>query len=222
MAEIVNKKLLLAGDILLLKDEPGNSSWTHKMITVGQALTGANLGRHNRGSSSMVHAVIWTHTVGNNDAEIAEASGGAGRVRTAVLRPGYYAVFRPANANLGDWAAQVALIWAVGGTIAYGKSACIQSIAHSDIMGTNGKARAAAYTRAAFENAPSWGASGAFCSQFVLACYQAAAGQVKVPLTGALATDATHCSVRALHDRLLRESQNFRALGFLRIAGNHN
>lgn len=221
MPEIPSKDLLLPGDILLLKDEPTNTTWKHKLIKAGQAMTSLNVARGNVGSSSFVHAVIWTKTISNGEPDIAEASG-TGSVRTFSLRPGFYVVYRPLDANEGDWAAQSALMWAVGGTIAYAKGASIQSVAHSDSFGEKGKARAAVYAKDAFSNAPEWGAGGAFCSQFVLACYQAAAGQLGKPLTGALEADALHCSVRALHDRLIRDAtahQNFKEEGFIRIEG---
>src|SRR5258706_11054328 len=210
---IPDKTLLRPGDILLLMDEPTNTTWKHKMIKLGQAVTSLNVSRGNQGSSSLVHAVIWTRTIGNKEPEIAEASG-TGSVRTFDLRPGYYVVCRPLNPELGDWAAQVALMWAAGGGIAYAKGASVQSIAHSDSFGKNGQARAALYARDAFSNTPAWGDGGGFCSQFVLACYQGAAGQMNLPLTGALAADAQHTSVRALHDRLIRDTVNFSWEGF--------
>src|SRR5258706_2654111 len=63
------KTLLRPGDILLLMDEPTNTTWNHKMIKVGQAVTSLNVSRGNQGSSSLVHAVIWTRTIGNNEPE---------------------------------------------------------------------------------------------------------------------------------------------------------
>jgi hypothetical protein len=40
----------------------------------------------------------------------------------------------------------------------------------------------------------------------VIACYQAAAGNLGVNLTGFLATDAKHCSVRALEHQMLTDT----------------
>lgn len=73
--EIPTKTLLLPGDILLRKDEPTNTTWKHKMIKLGQAVTSLNAARGNQGLSSLVHAVIRTRTLGNTEPEIAEASG---------------------------------------------------------------------------------------------------------------------------------------------------
>jgi hypothetical protein len=222
MAQIPSKNLLEPGDILLLKDEPTNTTFKHKLIKLGQAMTSLNMKRESVGDSSFVHALLWTKNGKNNEPDIAEASG-SGSVRTFNPQPGLYAVYRPLDGNVGDWAAQVALMWAVGGTIAYAKRAALLSISHSDSFGPKGKARSAVYAKEAFSNSPEWGSGGAFCSQFVLACYQAAAGQLKKPLTGALQTDALHCSVRALHDRLIRDAAghlNFKQEGSIRIAGD--
>jgi hypothetical protein len=111
----------------------------------------------------------------------------------------------------------VAARWAEKGQINYGKSKAIFSILHDDTLGKHGRQRAMQFADGAESSYPSWGGSGAFCSEFVVACYQAAAISIEGTergLQGALLEcDAKHCSVRALHDRLLRDSGLFTDMG---------
>ena len=208
----MNKTDLLPGDILLLVDEPTNTTTTHKLIKTGQKMVPGL-----QGASELVHAVIWVRDPTNAEPwEIAEASG-SGRVRVTSLRQGLYRIYRPADTNLSDWAAQVAMMWAAqgemvgpdtvgGNVIGYSKPTSVFSIVHSKKLGSSGSGRAVLYAKDAFSNSPEWGPGGAFCSQFVIACYQAAAGNLGVNLTGFLATDAKHCSVRALEHQMLTDT----------------
>ena len=208
----MHKNELLPGDVLLLVDEPTNTTATHKLIKLGQKMVPGL-----EGSSELVHAVIWVRDPTNAEPwEIAEASG-TGRVRVTSLRTGLYRVYRAADANLGDWAAQVAMMWAAqgeqvgtetvgGNVISYSKPTSVFSIVHSKKFGPSASERAGLYARDAFSNSPEWGTGGSFCSQFVIACYQAAAGNLGVNLTGFLATDAKHCSVRALEHQMLTDT----------------
>ncbi|WP_221927910.1 hypothetical protein, partial [Yersinia enterocolitica] len=56
-----------------------------------------------------------------------------------------------------------------------------------------------------------------FCSNFVLATYQAAAKNIKVPLSGALAADAECTSVRTLEHFLKEDIDSFAFKGNIRI-----
>lgn len=211
--EIQTKQDVRAGDILLLWDELFKDlNPKHQGIRIGQALTSFNLSRVNKGYSRLVHAIIW---VGNQRGEIAEASGSCGRVQVRALQPGYYIVYRCRNEDLADGAAQLATAWAGAGNISYGKSAAVQSVFHKAKFGEKGRERARMYARVDFQPRVEW-ASGAFCSEFVVACYQGAAGRCQPPLTGVFEVDAKHCSVRALHDRLVRAQSLFKWKGHLR------
>ena len=78
---VMNKTDLLPGDILLLVDEPTNTTTTHKLIKTGQKMVPGL-----QGASELVHAVIWVRDPTNAEPwEIAEASG-SGRVRVTSLR----------------------------------------------------------------------------------------------------------------------------------------
>jgi hypothetical protein len=106
-------------------------------------------------------------------------------------------------------------MWA-NGNIKYNRLACCNSIIHSANFRKNAQLRANLYSKYAFSNNPVWGLNGAFCSQFVVACYQAAASQIGIPFTGMLSVDALHFSVRALHNKLIID-QNFSLMGALKI-----
>jgi hypothetical protein len=207
----MKKSDLLPGDILLLKDEPKKDfNIKHLGIRLGQAFTG--LYRENLGGSSLVHAVIWIADGADLDAEIAEASGSCKRVQVRLLQPGLYVLFRPRNQDLGRDSANLAVELATDGQIDYGKNAAVQSVFHASRFGKKGRARAALYARDDFKDTVGFN-GGAFCSEFVIACYQGAAGKRGEALTGMLAADAKHCSVRALNDLLIRDTKGFKWAG---------
>lgn len=204
---------LKRGDLLLLKDTPDNTSTKHKGIRVGQWLTGMNRKRKNEGSSRLVHALIWT---GNGLA--AEASGKAGRLRLVKLSEGFFKIFRCTDQQLANRAGEAASRWASGDQIDYAKRKAVTSILHSDDMGKHGAARARVYASHINSDQGVFGKNVrgqelAFCSEFVIACYQAAAldlnPQTNLKRSYILGCDAKHCSVRALHDRLVRDSAMF-------------
>jgi hypothetical protein len=202
----MKKADLLPGDILLLKDEPSKDfNIKHIGIRIGQAFT--SLYRANYGGSCLVHAVLWVKS-DHADPEIAEASGSCAKVQVRDLQPGLYVLFRPRDEGLGAEAAEMAKDVAVNGFIGYSKSGAVQSVFHDSRLGRKGKKRACQYARKDFD--PKQGFNGgAFCSEFVLACYQGAAGHLGLRLTGALRADAKHCSVRALNDLLIRDEVTF-------------
>jgi hypothetical protein len=202
----MRKDDLLPGDILLLKDEPSKDfNVKHIGIRIGQAFT--SLYRANYGGSCLVHAVLWVRS-DLTDPEIAEASGSCAQVQARNLQPGLYVIFRPRDKRLGQEAANMAKYLAHLGYIGYSKSGAVQSVFHSSRLGRKGKERAKEYAAGDFTTqAPFQGA--AFCSEFVLACYQGAAGGLGLALTGALKADAKHCSVRALNDLLIRDGETF-------------
>jgi hypothetical protein len=210
---------LQRGDILLLEDTPANHTIKHGFIKIGQRLTGLNRKRANQGRSDLVHALI---SIGYG--AVAEASGEGGAVRAReLLRPtagdiddtvNTYVVYRCKLSQLARGAANAALFWSTSGGMKYAKRKAITSIAHSDTLGEHGEARAEKYAdqlyRAIHSHAVSgpFAKGGAFCSEFVIACYQAAALEHDVNLNfggDLLQCDAKHCSVRGLHDRLLRD-----------------
>lgn len=203
----IKRSDLRPGDILLLEDTPDNTTGTHKGIRFGQRLTSVKIWRKNKGNTKCVHALIWTRKQSSDTPDVAEASG-SGWVRTIALPRGTYKVYQCKNQDLGELAASTALLWAMGGTIEYSRPKAISSVFHSDKLGARGLNRAQGYAADAQSSSPAWGGSGAFCSQFIVACYQAAAlhNSLNLGLTGELLRcDAKHCSVRALHDRLFRD-----------------
>ncbi len=200
------------GDILLLKDTPTNTSMKHKGIKAGQALTSLNSKRDNQGLSELVHAQIYV-----GDGWIAEASGAAGEVIARPLRYGKYKVYRCKRRRLAHRAIDAADNWASQMGVGYAKSKAILSVFHSDSFGKHGKARAKHYAAHIDGDSP-FGGSGAFCSEFVIACYQAAAWDMDGEVSGELLScDAKHCSVRALHDRLVRDTTLFQFVGGVMI-----
>jgi hypothetical protein len=227
---------LQRGDILLLKDSSANHTWTHGWIKKGQKLTGLNFNRSNQGESGLVHALIY---IGKE--MVAEASGEAGAVRARVLlRPtfapevddtvNHYLVFRCKDRELARLAAKAGNLWAKSAVgIGYAKTKAISSILHSDSYGEHGKIRAQGYADQLDEAMQSgvvsvgpFAEGGAFCSEFVVACYQAAALHLERYMTGTLLQcDAKHCSVRALHDRLLGDRVLFQIQDSLNL-GNQS
>lgn len=172
---------LRPGDILLLEDTADNTTIKHKGIRLGQRLTSVKFWRKNKGKTRYVHALIWIGN-GHMDApDVAEASG-SGKVRTHRLPYGTYKIYQCTNRDLAETAADAAVNWAKGGMINYGKGKAVGSIFHSDKMGTNGLNRAQTYSNQIASSAPAWGQNGAFCSEFVVLCYQAAAGHRGIPL----------------------------------------
>jgi hypothetical protein len=209
---------LKRGDILLLVDTPDHTTAKHKGIIFGQWLTSINPARKNRGLSKVVHALMWlANGPEGGYYNVAEASG-SGSVRTRRLPSGTYRVYKCLNSELAQKAAEIAERWAVSGALGYAKGKAVGSIFHSDSLGKHGKARAIQYAAGAKSGAPNWAVNdGAFCSEFVIACYQAAAIKLNfgspTGLQGSvLECDAQHCSVRALHDRLVRDN-NFGLAG---------
>ena len=198
---------LKLGDILLLNDTPDNTTFKHTLIEVGQAATSVKVTRENIGQAKMVHALIWIGDGSLDGIDVAEASGEAGQVRATFVRAGTYSVFRCMNRDLASRAVDAASNWSRHGTMAYAKRKAITSIGHSDELGRHGRARAQAYAGQIDREGPAWGGGRSFCSEFVVACYQAAAIDLGLALedSDVLCCDAKHCSVRALHDRLLHD-----------------
>jgi hypothetical protein len=205
---------LRPGDVLLLEDTPDNTTVKHKGIRFGQRLTSLKFWRRNKGQTSLVHALRWIGNGYSDRPDVAEASG-SGKVRTSRLPYGTYKIYSCTNSDLAASAADAATNWAKGGMINYAKGKALSSVFRSDKGGTHGLNRAQTYGNEIANSAPAWGQGGAFCSEFVVACYQAAAVHLGVQLQGdLLQCDAKHCSVRALHDRLFRDSE-FKLAGYL-------
>ena len=162
--------------------------------------------------------------------EISEASGRFG-VRNHWLRKGRYAVFtlNPDQVGIGRLAARIARTWGSSGLIEYSQSGATASVLNPADMGIGMAARMASeYARQASDRFPAWAKKpsheqtggtyevngnfgNAFCSQFVVACYQAAAiasGQ-GLGTIGTLGTVyAPYANARDLHGAL-RRSQCF-------------
>ncbi|MGH8780366.1 hypothetical protein [Paraburkholderia sp.] len=224
----LSKSDMRPGDVLLLIDESGNSNWTHRAIVMGQKLAGASLLRDNSGDSKLVHSVMWTkaqNNPGNNEPqgkgepEIAEVRGGNRLVsQGTALRQGLYRVYRPTDENVGDWAAQISMIWADNRTaIPYNKPASVLSVVRNSTFGSKAAARSERYAAEAFDSTPAWGADGSFCSSFIVAANQAAAQQTGHALSGANRVDAKSTSVRTLEHFLKSNSDQFTDLGHIRI-----
>ncbi len=224
---------LKPGDILLMEDKPREEFETsHMAIKVGQLLTS----HFKPSGSDMVHAILWAQAnEGTVEPEIVEASG-KGYVREGHLRIGTYHVWRCKSENWADWAAQIGMVWADGKSIPYGYSKSIKSITGKKGFGSKGRKRAKKFIEDAFN--PSTTAfmdcGGAFCSQFVLSAYQAAAAQIILAKSEKgvtvddvisrgfkqsilLRTDAYHCSVRVLHARLKEDKKWFKKLGTIKV-----
>ena len=208
---------LKCGDILLMENTRRNWTIKHLGIIAGQLATSVNPFRSHPGRSSLVHALIFL-----SYGEVAEASGESGTVRIRkLLRKkckeyddslNEYAVYRCKDHMLGVEAASAAISFA-GGGIGYAKGKAFGSILHSDTYGKHGKSRGQEYADQLSEakKGPNFtgpfAEGGAFCTEFVIACYQAAAIHLKRDETGeVLECDAKHCSVRALDTRLLRDN----------------
>lgn len=232
---------LRVGDIILMEDRPTNDfEASHLAVKVGQFLTS-----HLKPSGSdMVHAMIWTQNkVDTVEPELVEASG-KGYVREGHLRWGNYHVWRCLDKNWSDWAAQVGMVWASGKNIPYGYAKSVKSVLGRKGFGGDGKARAKKFIEAAFDPDAAKKVfdecEGAFCSQFVMSAYQAAAAQIllaKAAEDGTdidkenmvdsqfkqsqfLQTDAYHCSVRVLHARMKEDTKFFKKVGTLEIQEN--
>ncbi|MCV4289839.1 hypothetical protein OH708_18125 [Pseudomonas capsici] len=223
--EKLKKSDLSAGDILILMDQPDNTTLTHKIIKTGQLLPSLSLLRHNRGDSALVHAVMWSKTPNNpgkveakgkGESEIVEMRGGTQLSSSSgPVQQGLYKVYSPKDKNLGDWAAQIGQVWSEDKTIPYSKLKCVLSVVRNSNFKSGAKDASDKYGDQAFENTPR--IQGAFCSHFVLAAYQAAAKRTGTPLTGALKTDAEATSVRTLEHFLKKDEQGFDFKGYLKI-----
>jgi hypothetical protein len=170
-------QFLKPGDIMLkrLNDQsPATSigiSISQEMVQNLNSIVGTDETR--AGDPQVVHAAIY---VGNN--QTAEAHGETPGEKAGVsLRQvshhvGYlFAVYRPADAALGAEAAAIARTWATG-RMGYLLPVAVE--AHSSSFGPD--ARAEAFEYGSQWNVPGGprGRSKMFCSQFVLAAYQAA------------------------------------------------
>ncbi|WP_222102772.1 hypothetical protein [Robbsia andropogonis] len=220
----LKKADLIPGDILLLIDEPHDTEKLHKIIIAGQKLEGLSMMRKNVGKASVVHAILWTRNSHNpvatepggmGDSEVVEMRGGG--IMDTALRKGLYQVYRPKDKNIGDWAAQIAMLWSSERKIPYNAVKSAKSVTRFSNFGPLAIASAKKYSKDAFDANPKWGSGGAFCSHLILATYQAAAQNTGTPLSGALKVDAKGCSVRTLSHFLKKDTNQFDFSGHLRI-----
>lgn len=221
----LQKSDLSPGDILLLVDQPDNTSLTHKIIKNGQRLPALSILRQNKGEPCLVHALMWSKTQKNPqpaeekaaaEPEIVEMAGrNLNSSISGNLRGGLYKVYSPKDKNLGDWAAQIGLMWSDERGISYSKRKSVLSVVKNSSFKSIADKESARYGMHAFENNPP--IRGAFCSHFVLATYQAAAKNIGLPFTGALKVDAEATSVRTLEHFLKKDRENFEYKGYLKI-----
>lgn len=206
--QLIETAQLRQGDILLLYD---NSFTGHFMVALGQGVSKA----FRAGSRKLVHVVMWARPQDRplqHGHQIVEASGAHG-VRTHWLRQGLYVAYQLTAASrtggdpsldLGVQAAQVALEWAGREQkIPYSKWRALNSVIHNTSYGENAQARAAKW--ATGEKEPF--EMGAFCSEFVMAAYQAAGRRLNRPPHGITAADAKHSTVRDLHEALMKDGR---------------
>ncbi len=99
----------------------------------------------------------------------------------------------------------------------YDKPGVVQSLFRRATFGQAAATDATKYAQQAFDHPPAWGSEGTFCSQFVLASYQAAAQSTGKALTGALHVDARAASVRTLEHFLKTDPEQFALQGHIRI-----
>ncbi len=154
--------------------------------------------------------------------EISEASGAHG-VRNHWLRAGGYYAFtlRDDQRGLGVRAAEIARRWGSTGAISYSQMEALSSVVPGNSVHDAGRAmeNARRYAAGAFHSLPDWARlpehertgrdmfvegnfGNAYCSQFIIACYQAASLTSGVPLEGVAALHARVANVRHLHDAL--------------------
>jgi hypothetical protein len=219
----VTKQDLRPGDILLLVDEPEHTTFKHGVITFGQALSSLSVLRDNCGDANLVHAVMWvksphnrgrTHVADMGEPEISEVRGGTRLcAQNTALRTGRYIVYRPTKPDLGDWSAQIAMLWADPRNIKYNTSAAAKSIVGNSTFGNAAANRMEQYQSEAFDTSPNWGSDGAFCSQFIAAVLQAACKSLEYALPKALTLDARNTSVRTLEHFLKSDPETFKRLG---------
>jgi hypothetical protein len=224
---ILRKTEMRLGDILLENEPWEHATVKHRIIQIGQGLT-----PNNKGSKDVIHAAVWVQSPKPNATwfqhDIAEASG-TGTVRLSLIK--YHegvkwrvyrrtSLFGGMGGNMkvigreaaaqavAVQAANIAKRWATyPKPIPYNAKACVQVITHSDSLEDNGEQRAQVYKENAYAPTGVWAKQGFFCSHFVVACFQAAAQVLGHELDGPLfSTDALHCSVRQLENRLRLDS----------------
>ncbi len=179
----------------------------------------------------------WHLRVAKRDArlshEISEASGKFG-VRNHWLRRGYYYAYqvRGEHWELGQLAAKVARTWASRSAIQYSQFEASRSVAGSSNYGPEAAARAAQYAQDAENPFPEWARIGsgmfvegnfgnAFCSQFIIAAYQAASVRLGIPPSGITQLDAARSNVRDLHGALKRDVR-FENVGNVRVVASEH
>ncbi len=222
----LQKEDITAGDVLILLDQQSNTTTNHQLIKVGQKLVVLSLLRNNKGDPALVHAVMWSKRSNNpgrtsinssGESEIVEMRGGMQlSSNSGPIRQGLYKVYSPKNKDLGDWAAQVGQAWSADQSVPYSKTKSVLSVLRNSNFGERASKASQSYSKEAFENRPQ--ISGAFCSHFIIAAYQAAASRMGIPYSEALKVDAEATSVRTLEHFLKADKDNFEFKGMLNIS----
>jgi len=210
-------QVLLPGDILikLLADE---GRWTSRLISLGENATqffdSALNAAVAKGDPSAVHMALYA-----GDGETSEAHGGSlstacvGMRRIAEHAGFIFEVFRPVDHELAASAVQTAKAWA-NGTMKYEIPVLVPLSSSS--FGPEARREALIFGRDALRTGGPSGYDKMFCSQFVIAAYQAAViapqlrddpnlapDAIKMPF--ALMLQASHASPLVV-EGLLREA----------------
>ncbi|MCP1118377.1 hypothetical protein [Robbsia andropogonis] len=207
---------LQRGDILLYIDEPETTTAAHLLIHIAQLPQQLARWRTRHGNSRIVHALLWTR-LSDGAHDVTEMSGGdVLRIRNARLDAGFYRVYRMIdNHDMAHTAATVAAAWGAEGNVPYSKRGAATSVVRSSHYGSMARAETEKHAADAFVSHPAWASEGAFCSQLVIAAYQAAASMCEVKPKRVLNLHAAATSPVTLH-RGLKKSEHFHECGYLR------
>lgn len=154
--DVVSRKNLYAGDILLKKDYEGKSP-----VVKAQKPFKAE-----RGSKYTCHAMLY---IGKG--MVAEASASAGKVHTCNLNKNYkdtkIIAYRPKTEDAAKKAVELATYWESLGTIKYSKKRCATAFTNRSSYGQQAKRRAVDVKK--WRKQPE---DAMMCSEFVAFCYQ--------------------------------------------------
>jgi hypothetical protein len=142
---------------------------------------------HGKGHAGTSHAVIWTLPPASSSQtvqtpEVVEC--GDDDLGSMPLHAGNYCVYRPHDSNLGDWAAQAALVLADYSQntdkILYDYKKVAQSAWNTTLFGNSFDGDAQAFIKRIsadlfLPKRPDWAPEGSFCTETVVAVYQGAA-----------------------------------------------
>ena len=222
-----SKNDLRPGDILFYQNKEAGR------IQFGQSISKL---KNRKLDINVIHAKMWVKWPDDGlslirEKEVAEAIPYKG-VYSRHITNGNYKVFRPVDENLGQWAAQSALIWSSNkpGVFHYNKAAATLSVIRRSSYGTKAKKELEGYAAGAFSPLPVWAKKGAFCSQFVIAAYQGASQRINqakaeedgikpqnMPSPQGMLASHARATTPAKLEYALKQDQNFMFLGTLEV-----